>query len=297
MDSPSSDSDTAATTLQRGLPREEYIEQMHLYSALARGMKDSQAVQTILGQIRYEILVTTKLPMAIDFLLAELNHSGEMAPAMQKMSHYFAPFQAFLMAQAEDDRGRIDMLTVLKILEHEARFRGESKSPVAFFFFHLEVLCRNRLEYDAGLAAMAGDPIFDETWKQWLLDVRQKIGMVDIADLVYVHSQASKSQSKDLSNDPSEVILFGEKEGRIALANRRKDPTYFFSALQRQLGYPTVPRPQRKPEEENILPRLSQAVNRLEARIKLLEDEQREKGIDLSQFYKEPEAPKPLDDE
>ena len=38
-------------------------------------------------------------------------------------------------------------------------------------------------------------------------------------------------------------MLFGEKEGRIAMANRRKDPLYLFSALQRHLGYPSVPRP------------------------------------------------------
>ena len=42
---------------------------------------------------------------------------------------------------------------------------------------------------------------------------------------------------------PSIPTLFGEKEGKIARANRGRDPLYLFSALQRQLGYPEVPRP------------------------------------------------------
>ena len=36
--------------------------------------------------------------------------------------------------------------------------------------------------------------------------------------------------------------LFGEKEGKIARASRGRDPLYLFAALQRQLGYPEVPR-------------------------------------------------------
>ena len=234
----------------------------------------------------YEVLATTKLPLAIDSILAELHHSGEMAPMMRRMTHYFAPFQTFLVAQAEQDRGQIDMLTVLDILQREARFRADSNSPVAFFFFQFEVLCRNRLDYDLGIKAMAGDPVFDETWRKWLLDMRQKIGMVDIPDLVYVHSKACQASGGGTLGS-ADAVLFGEHEGRIALANRHKDPAYFFSALQRQLNYPAVPKPRRAKESDDLLPRLSQTVNRLEARIKLLEDEQRSKGIDLSQFYKQ----------
>ena len=36
--------------------------------------------------------------------------------------------------------------------------------------------------------------------------------------------------------------LFGEKEGKIAKASRGRDPLFLFAALQRQLGYPEVPR-------------------------------------------------------
>ena len=86
-----------------------------------------------------------------------------------------------------------------------------------------------------------------------------------------------------------EAILFGEKEGRIALANQNKDPLYLFSALQRQLGYPSVPKPKPKDPADEMLPKLIRLVDRLEVRVKLLEDEQKEKGIDLSQFFQKPD--------
>ena len=79
-------------------------------------------------------------------------------------------------------------------------------------------------------------------------------------------------------------ILFGEKEGRIALANRRKDALYLFAALSRHLGYPTVPRP--VPEDTNrmLIPTMQRKVERLEQRMKLLEEELRG-GINLAKYY------------
>ena len=59
-----------------------------------------------------------------------------------------------------------------------------------------------------------------------------------------------------------------------------------FSALQRQMGYPAIPKPKPKDSAEFVLPNLVRTVERLETRIKLLEDENREKGIDLSKFMK-----------
>ena len=56
-----------------------------------------------------------------------------------------------------------------------------------------------------------------------------------------------------------------------------------FAALQRHLGYPSVPRPPRADEQKNVLPLLLRRVERLEARLKLVEEEQRG-GIDLSRF-------------
>ncbi len=143
-----------------------------------------------------------------------------------------------------------------------------------------------------GLNAIAQDPLFDADWREWILEVRRQIGILDVADMIFVRSQYYVTRVKGRQKDedkPLKPILFGEKEGRIALANRRKDPLYLFSALQRHLSYPSVPKIERRDPQQDLLPRLTKTVERLEARLKLLEDEQREKGIDLSQFYQPPE--------
>jgi hypothetical protein len=136
---------------------------------------------------------------------------------------------------------------------------------------------------------MAQDPIYDDDWRNWLATVRRQIGIVDLPDLVYVRSQhyANDRIRRFGTLDTQEPILFGEKEGKIALANRRKDPLYFFSALQRHLGYPHVPRPKPADETPQLIPQLMRRMERLETRMKLFEDEQRG-GIDLTKFYTPP---------
>lgn len=274
---------------RRLLPREEYIEQAYLFRGLLGRMDAAEPIQEMLMHLREEILATTNLPHAIDFLLAELNHVGTMSSAMRKMPHYFSSFQTYLVEEAENERGRFDMNLALLILEQEARMRAEDFSVVSLFFFQFESICRNRLSYDFGLQAMGGDPIYDERWSQWITSVRHKIGIVDIADLVYVHSEYYLQRNPhDSAADHEGPVLFGEKEGRVALANRNKETLYFFSALQRQLAYPAAPKPVRKDPNEDLLPKLVRNLERFEVRLKLLEDEQRDKGIDLSQFYDKP---------
>ncbi len=282
------------------LAREEYIEQAYLFRGLNNRYEMSDPIQVVMKHLRDEILSTTKLPMAIDYLLAELAHIGSMATAMKKLSHYFAPFQTFLVQAAEDETGRFDMRRALLILEFEAKFRAESGDPVSLFFFQFETICQNHLDYDLGLRAMSQDALYDASWQKWILSIRHRIGMVGLADLVYVYSQhyvnrqtklEEFDEDDDRISEMPDVILFGEKEGRIALANRGKEPMYLFSALQRQLNYPAVPKPTRKDPLDDILPKLVRQVERLETRIKLMEDEQREKGIDLSKFYGKSDLP------
>ncbi|MEE2642865.1 MAG: hypothetical protein VX768_19715 [Planctomycetota bacterium] len=274
------------------LPVEEYVEQAFLFKTLADRLKHGDPIQELLLQIREEILATTKLPLAIDFIHAELNHSGLMSSAMSKIPHYFNPFQVYLVSQAERDSGRFDLRTALAILEKDATGKAENRSRAATFFFEFETLCRNALQYDYGLSAIAYDPVFDESWKGWILEMRRKIGTVSLADLVFIHSEYyAIKQSRD-GHDSFEIadpILFGEKEGKIALANRRKEDLYFFSALQRQLKYPPVPRVKKVESAVEMVPRMQRQMERLEVRVKLLEDEQREKGIDLSRFYEKPQ--------
>lgn len=273
------------------LKREEYIEQAYLFRGLNHRLDDTDPIQVVMKHLRDEILSTTNLPMAIDYLLAELTHVGTMGTAMKRLPHYFSPFQTYLIETAEDETGRFDMRRALTILEYEAKYRADSTDPVAMFFFQFETLCTNHLDYDYGLQAIAQDVLYDATWQSWIMSVRHRLGMVGLADLVYVSSEYYVKRLKDGSHhEPGgvqtpDVILFGEKEGRIALANRTKEPLYLFAALQRQLNYPAVPKPERRDPAEELIPKMIRQMERLETRLKLLEDEQREKGIDLSQFY------------
>ncbi len=274
------------------LEREEYVEQAYLFHGLADRMNSADPVQEVLVHLREEILATTKLPMAVDYLLAELNHVGTMSSAMKKLSHYFTAFQTYLVSEAENERGRFDMNTALTVLEQEAIFRSKSGDPTSLFFYQFETLCRNRLNYDQGLAAISVDPVYNNDWSRWILKVRHQIGIIDLADFVYVHSQhylTRQTKAEAAEIEIPDPILFGEKEGRIALANRKKEPLYFFAALQRHLGYPSVPRPVRRDPNDQLLPKIVRTLERIEARLKLLEDEQREQGIDLSQFFKKPD--------
>ncbi len=277
------------------LEREEYIEQAHFFRSLIERMGQNLATQDILSSLREEALASTKLPLAIDYLAAELRHSGGMAPAMAKLSHYFTAFQTYVISEAESERSQFDFRIGLEILQRDANYRSETPKRQGVFLFQFEALCRNRLGYDEGLAAVAEDPMFDEPWKQWVFTVRRQVGIVDLASMIYVRSEyyVQKQQgrvSTDHETEPA-AVLFGMKEGQISLANRGKEPLFLFAALQRQLGYPAVPRTKPVDQTRDAIPSLSRRLERLESRLKLLEDEQRRGGIDLEQFYTPPEEP------
>jgi hypothetical protein len=282
------------------LDREEYVEQAHFFQALGERIPRNEALQESMRQLREEVLSTTKLPMAIAFLLAELRHCGTMATAMRRLSHYFTPFQTYVIAEAENDRGRFDMRVAVEILRFEAEYRSGEPARAGAFMYQFEALCRNRLRYELGLDAMALDPIYDDAWRSWLQTVRRQIGIVDFADLVYVRSQhyVNERRRRMLAVEEDVPILFGEKEGKIAAAHRRKDPLFFFAALQRHLGYPEVPRLEAVDDTPQMVEQLMRRVERMEVRIKLLEDEQRG-GIDITKFYGPGSlpggAPKPMD--
>ncbi|MHB8971482.1 MAG: hypothetical protein ACYC3X_08235 [Pirellulaceae bacterium] len=271
------------------LDRDEYVEQAYFFRVLSERLPQNMPLQELLGQLRDEVLSTTKLPIALDFLLGELKHRGEIHSGMRSLAHYFTAFQTYVVSEGEDDRGRFDLRVAFEILWHEVEYRAAGASRPGAFMYQFEALCRNRLRYEKGLDAMAQDPLYDADWRKWLETVRRQVGIVDLADLVYVRSQhyANERIRKLGELDTSEPILFGEKEGKIALANRRKDPLYLFAALQRHLGYPRVPRLKPVDETPQAIPQLLRRMERLETRMKLLEDEQRG-GIDLTRFYGAP---------
>jgi hypothetical protein len=272
------------------LEREEYIEQAYLFRVVGERLPQNMPLQELMRQVRDELLATTRLPLAVDYLRTELEHSGVFSPAMVRLPHYFTPFQTYVIQEAEDDRGRFDMRVALEVLRAEAAYRTEKATPQGMFLYQFETICRNRLRYDQGLPAIAGDPIYDDDWREWILTVRRQIGIIDFADLLYVRSAHYQNRRQARSGEllpPEKPVLFGDKEGRIALANRGKDPLYLFAALQRQLGYPGVPRLKPADQTSELIPQLLRRVERLESHMKLLEEEQKG-GLDLAQFYGAP---------
>ncbi|MBE6428691.1 MAG: hypothetical protein E7028_08990 [Planctomycetaceae bacterium] len=262
------------------LAREEYVEQEYLFKVLRERMHMT-ATQELLRTIRHEILATTKLPVALEFMESSLKFTGSIAEAMSTMSHYFTPFQTFVMKEAERDDGKFDYLIALQILEKEAHCRAEKMIPQGMFLYQFEALSRNRLKYEEGLEAISRDPVFDEAWSEWILLLRRQLGLLDFAEMIFVRSDYYAVVHGE---EHGKAILFGEKEGRIALANRRKDPTYLFSAFQRHLNYPTVPRPIHEESEESQVMKLRRMVDHLDSRVKMLEEELHG-GLDITKYY------------
>jgi hypothetical protein len=280
------------------LDREEYIEQAYFFRTLRERMIEEQIpTQIVLERVHEEILAITRLPMAIQFLSTELKHSGLLSSGFALLSHYFTPFQAFVVAQAEEAGNRFSIDVALLVLEREANYRSGSPTPQGLFVYQFESLSRNRLGYDEGLRRMKDDPFYDADWKAYVEFVGRQVGVVDFADLVYLRSHwyVVDQRRQAPAYQPPLPPLFAEKEGQIAKANRGRDPLYLFAALQRQLGYPEVPRIKAKDDPGTKLLELQAKVKTLEIRLKLLESEQRGK-VDLSEFMAKPELLHPPED-
>ncbi|MEX0704582.1 MAG: hypothetical protein WD069_20955 [Planctomycetales bacterium] len=275
------------------LDREEYIEQAYFFRVYRERLDANLPSQEILATVHEELLATAKLTMAIEFLRGEILLHGRINPGMQRLAHYFTPFQTFVMERAEDDRSRFDQKVALAILERQAEYLAESPRPAGLFVFQFECIARNRLGYDAGMTAMAQDPLYDGDWREWILKARLRLGSTDFADLIYFRSQHHLEERRRRTGrgdlQPASPILFGIQEGRIARANRGKDPLFMFAALQRQLGYPAVPRTEPRTPGPVIHPALEARLQKLEQKLQLLESEAKGQ-FDLSKFYvKSPE--------
>jgi hypothetical protein len=269
------------------LDREEYIEQAYFFRVLRERLAEGMAAQEVLQRIDQEILAITRLPLAIQFLATELKHSGLLSSGFDRLSHYFTAYQAFIVRGTEEDARRFSADTALLVLQREAEYRAGQVTPAGLFVYQFEVLCRNRLGYDAGLAAMATDPYYDGAWREFVEMTRRQVGLVEFADIVYLRSElyVHEQRRQQPSYQPPVPPLFGEKEGKIARANRGRDPLYLFAALHRQLNYPEVPRPRPRDDLAVKLEALQAKLRDMELRLKLVESELRGQ-IDLSQFGK-----------
>jgi hypothetical protein len=281
------------------LDREEYIEQAYFFRTMRERLEHKMPTQQILEHLPQELLSTTRLPMAVQFIADEVKHSGLLSSGFVKLPHYFTPFQGFVMRNTEDEKKKFSIEIGLLILEREAQYRSGTPTPAGLFVYEFEALSRNRLGYDEGLHLMREDGFFDDSWRAYLDMIYRQIGVVDFADLLYVRSELYVQDQRrlDPGYSPPVLVLFGEKEGKIAKANRGRDPLYLFAALQRQLGYPEVPRSRPKDDPLAQLETLKTKIRELEIRLKLVEGEVKGR-VDLSEFMAKPELlDRPDDDE
>src|SRR5438552_1334465 len=107
------------------LDREEYIEQGYFFHGLRERLATNMAAQDVLDRIHEEILATTRLPLAIQFLATELKHSGLLSTGFARLPHYFTPFQAFVVRCTEDEALRFNVNTAMLVLEREAQYRAD----------------------------------------------------------------------------------------------------------------------------------------------------------------------------
>ena len=280
------------------LDREEHIEQAYFFRTMRERVEEKSPTQEILDRIHEEILTTTRLPMAIQFLATELKHTGQLSSGFARLPHYFTPFQAFVIRQTEEEKLRFSLEIGLLILEREATYRAEKPTMPGLFVYQFETISRNRLGYEPGLRCMQEDFFYDADWKAYIDMVRRQVGAVDFADLVYLRSElyVLEQRRKEPDYVPPLPPLFGEKEGKIARANRGRDPLYLFAALQRQLAYPEVPRARGKDDPLTQIQDLRAKIKVLETRLKLVEGETRGR-VDLSEFIVRPELIQPPPDD
>ena len=269
------------------LEREEYIEQAYFFRLFRERMAENMPAQDVLIRVHEEILSSTRLPYAIQFLATEMKHTGLLADGFARLPHYFTPYQVFVIRQAEQESSRFPMLTALLVLEREAAYKSGATTRPGLFVYQFEAIARNRLGYLDGIGAMAADPHYDDVWSAYIEGVRRQVGVIDFSDIVYLRSDLYVKDQKQ-RNPNYEVpvpTVFGEKEGKIARASRGRDPLYLFAALQRQLGYPEVPKFRPLDQQGVKLETILTKLRDLETRMRLAESELRG-SIDLSQFGK-----------
>jgi hypothetical protein len=271
----------------RILDREESIEQVYFFRNLRERLAEGMATQDVLERIDQEILSTTRLPYAIQFLATEVKHTGLLSTGFARLPHYFTRFQAYVVEQTEKENLRFSIDTGLLVLEREAEYRAGQISPAGLFVYQLEVLSRNRLGYDQGIRSMEEDPVYDAEWRRFLDLVRRQLGLVELAELIYFRAETYvlEQRRQDPDYEPPVPPLFGEKEGKIARANRGRDPLFLFAALQRQLGYPAVPRARPRDDPSAKIEALQNRLRDLESRLRLMEAEVKGQ-VDLTQFGK-----------
>lgn len=256
---------------------DECIEQAYFFRTFRERIGANIPAQETLARLHEELLSSTKMPFAVQFLSLELKHSGRLSDGFAKLPHYFTPFQTFVMRQADSETSKFTTLVGLQILEREAEYKADQPSPSGLFVYQFETICRNRLGYDYGLDAVGGDPFYDGEWKKFAELVRRQVGIIDFADLIYLRSElyVAEQRRRDADYVPSLPPLFAEREGKIAKASLGRDPLFLFAALQRQLNYPEVPRARPREDIAAKFDVYEVKFREMDSRIRMLESESR----------------------
>ena len=117
-------------TLAPVLEREEYVEQAYCFRVFRERLMEGLASQEVLSQLHAEVLSTTRLPYAIQFLATELKHTGLLSPGFERLSHYFTPYQAFVARQTEREKMRFSLETALQVARQQDAHGLELRAAV-----------------------------------------------------------------------------------------------------------------------------------------------------------------------
>ena len=153
------------------------------------------------------------------------------------------------MQQTEDERKQFTLRSDFSSLSARGGYRAAQPTQPGLFVYHFRSARPQSLGYDEGLTAMRGDPFYDPDWRDFLALVQapdrrgrfRRYRVFALAVLCAGSAVVGRLCSAGLA-------LVWREEGKIAKANRGRDPLYLFAALQRQLGYPEVPRS--KPKDD-----------------------------------------------
>ena len=171
------------------ISREELIEQAYFFRAVRQRLEEGWPTQQILEQLQGELLATTRMPLAVDFMTTQLKHGGRICDSMAGLPHYFTGFQTYVVAQSEAERAKFTFAQAMLILEREAEYKADTASPAGLFVYQLETLTRNQLGYLDGMMAMESDQTYDDDWRQYITFVRSQVGLMDFSELVYIRSR------------------------------------------------------------------------------------------------------------
>ena len=228
------------------LEREEYIEQVYFFRAVRERLVDGLPSQEILAQIGEELTVNNQA--AHRRLLSACRNEGNRRHGARhgRIAHYFTPFQAHVVSQAENESSRFPMEQALLVLEHEAKFKAEQPAWHRALRVSIRGARANRLGYNKGLAAMAADPLYTEDWQDYILTLRTRLGDVDFADLIFVRSEQFVQERRRNPNpefQPKFPVLFGAKGGKSPGPTAAAIPCISLQPFSARLGYPEVPHP------------------------------------------------------